>query len=120
MRRTLSILCLCLVLGGFVEARTRRRAPNGPFLATAFAQEGITRSGTYTRRGVVAADPRVLPMGTRIRVRKAGAYSGTYTVTDTGSKVRGRHIDIFVPGRHNARNFGRKLVEVRILEWGRG
>ncbi|MBZ5623231.1 MAG: 3D domain-containing protein [Acidobacteriia bacterium] len=59
-------------------------------------------------------------MGTRIRVRNAGPYSGTYTVADTGSKVRGRHIDIFMPNRRNARKFGRRIVEIKVLRWGEG
>jgi 3D (Asp-Asp-Asp) domain-containing protein len=91
---------------------------NGPFLATAFAQTGITRSGLPAQRGVVAADPRVLPMGTRILVGNAGPYSGTYTVADTGSKVRGRHIDIFMPSHRKAREFGRRIVAVKVLRWG--
>jgi 3D (Asp-Asp-Asp) domain-containing protein len=87
-------------------------------LATAYAQSGITRLGTLTHRGIVAADPRVFPLGTRIRVTGAGPYSGTYVVTDTGGKVLGRHIDIFIPEFTAARRFGRKTVLVSVIEWG--
>ena len=120
MRHVLSIFCLAVLLCGSMGARTRRHERKGPFLATAFAQRGITRSGRPARRGLVAADTRVLPLGTKIRVRNAGRYSGTYTVADTGSKVRGRHIDIFVPDRWKARKFGKKIVEVKVLRWGEG
>ena len=108
----LGVLC-CVPL----HARIRSRELI-PFLATAYALEGITRSGLPTRPGTVAADPAVLPLGTRIRVTGAGRHSGVYTVTDTGSKVRGRHIDIFLPGWKRAKEFGRRIVRVTVLEWG--
>jgi rare lipoprotein A len=90
------------------------------FLATAFSREGITAAGTATHRGMVAADPSVLPIGTVIRVRGAGAYSGVYLVTDTGAKVDGKHIDMYVPNRAAAERFGKRRVLVRVLHWGTG
>jgi 3D (Asp-Asp-Asp) domain-containing protein len=66
----------------------------------------------------VAADARVLPLGTRIQVRNAGSYSGVYTVADTGGAVRGNHIDLFIPSVEACRRFGRKVVQVRVLRWG--
>jgi 3D (Asp-Asp-Asp) domain-containing protein len=69
-----------------------------------------------TRRGIVAADPTVLPLGSRIRVHGAGAYSGVYRVTDTGPGVTGLEIDIFMPDGAEAKRFGRLRVHVEILE----
>jgi 3D (Asp-Asp-Asp) domain-containing protein len=94
----------------------------GPYRveATAFDLSGITRAGTRPHGGVVSADPTFLPLGTRIRVTGAGQFSGMYLVTDTGAKVVGRHIDIYVPSRILAKRFGRKLVFVSILKWGQG
>ena len=89
-----------------------------PFLATMYATTGTTKSGLETQPGTVAADTNVLPLGTKIRVTNAGPYSGIYTVTDTGSKVRGNHIDIFMPSWYRAREFGRKVVRVTVLKWG--
>lgn len=86
------------------------------FEATAYSVTGTTASGMQTRRGIVAADPTVLPMGSRIRVHGAGAYSGVYTVTDTGPGVKGREIDIFIPDGAEAKRFGRRRVHVEILE----
>ena|SRR6516164_8886497 len=95
---------------------------SGPYRveATAFDLSGITRAGTRPHGGVVSADPTFLPLGTRIRVTGAGQFSGIYLVTDTGEKVVGRHIDIYVPSRILAERFGRKLVFVSILKWGPG
>jgi len=49
---------------------------------------------------------------------KGAGISGTYVVTDTGRKVDGRHIDIYMPGRTRALRFGRQIVEVHVLSWG--
>ena len=94
----------------------------GPYRveATAFDLSGITRAGTQPHGGVVSADPTFLPLGTRIRVTGAGRFSGIYLVSDTGAKVVGRHIDIYVPSRILAKRFGRKLVFVSVLKWGQG
>ncbi len=86
------------------------------FEATAYSVTGTTASGMETRRGIVAADPAVLPLGSRIRVRGAGAYSGVYTVTDSGPGVKGREIDLFIPDGAEAKRFGRRRVHVEILE----
>lgn len=88
---------------------------------TAFAQHSKpTAAGTVPHEGIVAADPRVLPLGSRIRGRGAGAYDGVYTVTDTGSRVDGRHIDLYVPTAAEAKRFGKKRVRVEVLEVGTG
>jgi 3D (Asp-Asp-Asp) domain-containing protein len=88
------------------------------FTATAYTIEGQTADGAQTRDGVVAADPDVLPLGARIRVHDAGAYSGQYVVKDTGKKVQGRLIDIYVRNDGEAKRFGRKRVKVEVLSPG--
>jgi 3D (Asp-Asp-Asp) domain-containing protein len=84
------------------------------FRATAYCLKGKTATGGAVRRGIVAADPRVLPLGSRIQL-SAGAYSGTYTVADTGGAVRGRILDIWVSSCSEAIRFGRKSVMVSKL-----
>ncbi|HYI95678.1 MAG TPA: 3D domain-containing protein [Bryobacteraceae bacterium] len=86
------------------------------FAATAYSSEGETASGKQTREGrTVAADPKILPVGTRIQVEGAGPYSGEYIVHDTGPKVKGREIDIFIDAPAEAKRFGRKTVRVRVI-----
>src|SRR3712207_4914141 len=86
------------------------------FTATAYSAEGETASGNQTREGhTVAADPDILPIGTRIAVRDAGPYSGTYVVHDTGRKISGREIDIFIDNPAEAKKFGKQQVRVRVL-----
>lgn len=97
----------------------RSKAPSLRFEATATSLPGITKSGATAREGMVAADPAVLPMGSRIRVSGAGSYSGVYTVADTGAQVKGRKIDLYVPTAAEAKQFGKRTVRVGVLAKGR-
>ena len=86
-------------------------------VATAYCQQGTTKSGADTQPGIVAADPKVFPIGTVLRiVAPVRQYGGIYTVMDTGSAVKGRTLDIFMPSCARAVRFGRKAVRVRIVQ----
>jgi 3D (Asp-Asp-Asp) domain-containing protein len=87
------------------------------FTATAYALRGRTASGAGVRRGMIAADRRVLPLGSRVRL-EAGAYSGEYLVADRGGAIRGRIIDIWMPSTSEAVRFGRRPVKLTVLSYG--
>jgi 3D (Asp-Asp-Asp) domain-containing protein len=84
------------------------------YSATAYALRGRTATGSGVRRGIIAADPRHLPLGTRVQIN-AGAWSGTYLVADTGGAIRGRKIDVWVPNNGEARKFGRRKVMLTVM-----
>ncbi|MEP6925947.1 MAG: 3D domain-containing protein [Pyrinomonadaceae bacterium] len=84
------------------------------YSATAYALRGRTATGSGVRRGIIAADPRHLPLGTRVQI-SAGAWSGTYLVADTGGAIKGRKIDVWVPNNGEARKFGRRKVMLTVL-----
>ena len=84
------------------------------YVATAYSLRGRTASGRQVAKGLIAADPRHLPLGSRVRL-EAGAYSGEYLVADTGSMVRGRRIDIWTPSSREAMRFGRRTVKLTVL-----
>jgi 3D (Asp-Asp-Asp) domain-containing protein len=98
----------------------KAEVPATSFEATAYTIEGETASGAQTRKGIVAADPKVLPIGSRIRVQGAGQYDGEYTVKDTGREIKGREIDVYIANDAEAKRFGRKNVTVEVLERGNG
>ena len=89
-------------------------ANRGSFTATAYCLQGRTALGHGVRRGIIAADPRVLRLGSRVNLG-AGAYSGQYLVSDTGGGIKGRRIDIWVPNCAEARRFGRRTVQIGVL-----
>jgi 3D (Asp-Asp-Asp) domain-containing protein len=86
-------------------------ASRGAFSATAYCFSGRTAMGHGVRRGLIAADPRVLKLGSRVYI-SAGQWSGTYLVSDTGGAIKGKRIDIWVPSCGEARRFGRRSVQV--------
>jgi 3D (Asp-Asp-Asp) domain-containing protein len=90
--------------------------PATTYTATAYSLGGRTASGLRVTRGLIAADPRVLPLGTRVRL-EAGSYSGEYVVADTGSSVRGKRIDIWTSNPREANRFGRRLVKLTVLSY---
>lgn len=75
-------------------------------------------SGMGVRRGTIAADPRILPYGTRVHMTGAGSYDGEYLVTDAGTAIKGNKIDVWVPTIKEARRFGRKNVKLTVLSYG--
>ena len=91
--------------------------PPTSYVATAYSLRGRTASGRYVAKGLIAADPRHLPLGSRVRL-DAGAYSGEYLVADTGSLVRGKRIDIWTPSSREAMRFGRRTVKLTVLSYG--
>lgn len=81
--------------------------------ATGYTHTGNrTATGTWPKRGTIAVDPRVIPLGTRIYVPGYG-----YGVAeDTGGAVKGRIIDLFFESRAEAIKWGRRTVTIQILK----
>lgn len=79
-----------------------------PVLVTAYCLNGTTRRGRYVRPGIVAADPRLFPLSRYIELYAGTKYLGRFLVDDTGSRIRGAHIDLWVPTCREAVIFGRQ------------
>jgi 3D (Asp-Asp-Asp) domain-containing protein len=116
-------MVLTVIMSLAFHAPPRPRPAKGVSLAlvaTAYCVRGRTRSGVRTHHGVVAADPKVLPVGTRIRIEGLGPrHNGVYTVMDTGAAVKGREIDIFMADCARAKRFGRQRARVQVLNRAR-
>jgi 3D (Asp-Asp-Asp) domain-containing protein len=119
MRRRAFASVLVAAAVRMATAASQKRPKTLTMEATAHSVEGETAAGTRSRPGTAAADPRVLPLGSRIRVNGAGAYSGEYSVEDTGRTIRGREIDLYMRSDAEAKRFGRQRVQVTVLEYGR-
>ena len=72
---------------------------------------GITYSGIPMRRGVVAVDPVLIPLGTRMYIM---GYGEGYAC-DIGSAIKGNKIDLAFDNRGQALEWGRRRVRVYIL-----
>ncbi|MEA0562130.1 MULTISPECIES: LysM peptidoglycan-binding and 3D domain-containing protein [Lysinibacillus] len=77
---------------------------------------GITANGTDIRSNpnlkVIAVDPRVIPLGTRVWVEGYGEA----IAADTGGAIKGNKIDVFIPTEGQALQWGVKTVTVKILD----
>ena len=104
-------------LGEKIAVEETYIVPPTPYVATAYSLRGRTASGRPVAKGLIAADPRHLPLGSRVRL-DAGAYSGEYLVADTGTLVRGKRIDIWTPTSREAMRFGRRTVKLTVLSYG--
>jgi len=78
---------------------------------------GITYTGVRVKRGIVAVDPRVIPLGTRLYVEglEGLADYGYAVAADIGSAIKGNKIDLYMEGQEVVDRFGRKKVRVYIL-----
>jgi 3D (Asp-Asp-Asp) domain-containing protein len=104
--------------GLFTSPSMALLGPPASFQATAYALHGITASGIYVRHGVIAADPRVIPIGSVVQIITPG-YSGVYTVQDTGRLIKGKIVDVWLPSTREARFFGRRSIKLHIIRWGK-
>ena len=102
------------IFKGNSQSNSAKLSEVSSFRATAYCLKGRTATGGSVRRGIIAADPRVLRLGSQVMLG-AGSYSGTYTVADTGGAVKGRKIDIWMPSCVEAVRFGNRSVTVMKL-----
>lgn len=77
---------------------------------------GITSTGIDLRSNpnqkVIAVDPNVVPIGSKVHVE---GY-GTAIAGDVGGDIKGNRIDIFVPTKKEAYSWGRKQVQITVLD----
>lgn len=88
----------------------------GTFEATAYTDNaqsqgkwvGQTATGMKPQVGVIAVDPRVIPLGTKLYVEGYGnAIAG-----DTGGAIKGKRVDLFFNTQKECTNYGRRSVKV--------
>lgn len=89
--------------------------------ATAYSYEcdggQITCLGKKPYRGTVAVDPSVIPLGTKMYIASPdGKYVYGYCVAgDTGGAIKGNRVDLFMPTKSECNTFGRRTMNVYIL-----
>ena len=78
-----------------------------------------TASGKRARVGLIAVDPRVIPLGTRMYITSMDGKSWIYgyaVAADTGGAIKGNKIDLYFNTVRECNNFGRRKAKVYILE----
>ncbi|MFV8829719.1 ubiquitin-like domain-containing protein [Alkalihalobacterium sp. APHAB7] len=106
------------------QSSPSQSSPSGKTLrvsATAYTANcsgcsGITATGINLKNNrnmkVIAVDPNVIPLGSRVHVE---GY-GTAIAGDTGGAIRGNKIDVHVPTKSEAYRWGRRTVTITILD----
>ena len=81
--------------------------------ATAYTWTGQrTASGTWPAVGTVATDPEVIPLGTKLYIEGYGPA----VAADTGGDIQGQIIDLYMDSYQECIEWGRRQVEVRVME----
>jgi 3D (Asp-Asp-Asp) domain-containing protein len=78
--------------------------------AVAYHLPGKTAYGLAVGKGIVAVDPKLIPLGTRLFVPGYGRA----IAADVGTAIKGRIIDLWMPSTAAARNWGRKTVVITV------
>ena len=92
------------------------RVTSTAYTASCKGCSGITATGINLKRNpnmkVIAVDPRVIPLGSKVWVEGYGmAIAG-----DTGGAIKGNKIDVFLPTNAKARNWGRRTVTIKVYQ----
>jgi 3D (Asp-Asp-Asp) domain-containing protein len=75
-----------------------------------------TRMGTEVRPGIIAVDPRVIPLGSRVMIKYPNGHTEYAVAEDTGGAIKGHRIDVAKWTVAEANRFGIKPVKVYVLE----
>jgi 3D (Asp-Asp-Asp) domain-containing protein len=103
------------------ESVTQPAAPGVKlsFGATAYCKGLVTAAGARAQSGVAAGDPTLLPLGSIVLVDAPETkWDGIYSILDTGPKIQGRLIDIYMWSCHEALRFGRRPIHLTVLRLG--
>jgi len=102
-----------LVLGIEGSAFGQPQAPRAYKLkvdAVAYSLPGSTALGVPVRKGVVAVDPKLIPLGTKLHVPGYGPG----LAADVGYAIKGKVIDLWFPSMTRARQWGRRTVMITV------
>lgn len=77
-----------------------------------------TYLGTDIRPGVIAVDPDVIPLGSRVKIEYPDGTSHYAIAEDTGGAIKGNRIDIAKTSVSEAKDFGMQKVKVYVVEEG--
>ncbi len=82
------------------------------YLPTDGSAEGVTAMGIPASYGVVAVDPDVIPLGSRVYIPGYGEA----IAADTGGAIYGYKIDLCMENYYEAMDFGRRNITVYVLD----
>ena len=106
-----------------IQAEPSRGERLMTFEATAYCYGTVTKTGTSPVEGrTIAVDPKVIPLGSEVQVscETWPEVDGVYIAEDTGRLIKGNRVDLYMIDREQCLRFGRRPIEVRILDLKQG
>lgn len=80
--------------------------------ASAYSGHSTTATGQKPKWGTIAVDPKVIPYGTKVYIPY---FNRTFVANDCGGAIKGTKIDIFMNSRKECYKFGRRNIEIIVL-----
>lgn len=81
-------------------------------VATAYTGYSTTSTGQKPVWGTIAVDPKVIPYGTKVYIPK---FNKVFIANNTGGSIKENKIDIFMNTKKECYSWGRKNIEIHIL-----
>jgi len=70
-----------------------------------------TATGKTVYEGVIAVDPKIIPLGSEVEIKGIGKF----IAEDTGGKIKGNRVDIYFNEKEDAKDFGKKGIWLRVI-----
>ena len=81
--------------------------------ASAYSGHSVTASGEKPKWGTIVTDPKVIPMYSKVYIPY---FDKTFRANDTGGAIKGTKVDVFMNSNKEARQFGRRNIDIFVLE----
>ncbi len=74
--------------------------------------DDITATGKEAYEGIIAVDPKIIPLGTEVEIKDLGKF----IAEDTGGKIKGNKVDIYFSSKAEAKEFGKQGIWLRMVK----
>lgn len=75
---------------------------------------GITKNGKVAKHGTVVVDPKMIALGTKLKIEGFG--NKVFRAEDVGNAVKGRRMEIWMESHNKALRFGKKRLRVFVMK----
>ena len=95
-----------------ISSNANSKGKHMSVVATAYTGDSITSTGKKPKWGTIAVDPTVIPYGTKVYIPQ---FNKTFIAEDCGGAIKGNKIDIFMNDESSVYNWGRKTIDIYIV-----
>ena len=95
-----------------IPSNSNSKGKHMSVVATAYTGDSITSTGKRPKWGTIAVDPTVIPYGTKVYIPQ---FNKTFIAEDCGGAIKGNKIDIFMNDESSVYNWGRKTIDIYIV-----